>query len=349
MNRVCAVLAMLALGFWMLPCAQVHAAGKELFVYNWSEYMPDSVLEDFEEETGIKVIMSTYDSNEALYAKIKMVDGAGYDLIVPSTDFVSKMIKDGLLQPLDKSKLSNFGQLDPHILNQAFDPGNIYSVPYMWGSTGIAINTTNPAAATVTSFEDLWKPEFKGKLLLPNDMRGVLAIGLKRLGYSLNETDPAKVKEACALLQELVPSVRVFDSDSPKQALLNNEVVAAVLWNGEAYIASTENEAIRYIYPREGFSLWVDNLCIPKNAANVDNAHTFINYLLRPEVAAFICQGMGYSTPNDGAQALLPEGVRANPIVYPADADVSRGEFEVDLGPAVKTYEECWMQLKTAQ
>ena len=331
----------------LMLASQALAASKELYVYNWSEYMPDSVLADFTKETGIKVIMSTYDSNEALYAKIRMVEAKGYDLIVPSTAFVARMSKEGLLRPLDKSKLTNLGNLDPQLLNQAFDPDNTFSVPYMWGSTAIAVNTKDPAAAQLTSFADLWKPELAGKILLPNDMRGVLGMGLKRLGYSLNETDPAKVAEACELLMPLMASVRVFDSDSPKQALLNNEVMAAVLWNGEAYVAAGENPDIRYVYPAEGFSLWVDNLCIPKNAANVENAHLFIDYLLRPEVAAFICQEMGYSSPNLAAQATLPEDVRGNSIVYPAKTDMARGEFETDLGPAVKAYEECWMRLKT--
>lgn len=331
----------------LLLTSQALAGSKELYIYNWSEYMPDSVLADFTKETGIKVIMSTYDSNEALYAKIRMVEAKGYDLIVPSTDFVARMRKEGLLRPLDKSKLTNLGNLDPQLMNQAFDPDNIFSVPYMWGSTAIAVNTKDPAAAQLTSFADLWKPELAGKILLPNDMRGVLGMGLKRLGYSLNETDPAKVAQACELLMPLMANVRVFDSDSPKQALLNNEVLAAVLWNGEAYVAAGENPDIRYVYPAEGFSLWVDNLCIPKNAANVENAHLFIDYLLRPEVAAFICQELGYSSPNLAAQATLPEDVRGNSIVYPAKADMARGEFETDLGPAVKAYEDCWMRLKT--
>lgn len=325
------------------------AVSKELYVYNWSEYLPDSVLRDFTKETGVKVIMSTYDSNEAMYAKVRMMDGKGYDIVVPSTDFVARMRKDGLLQPLDKTKLTNLGHLDPDLMNQSFDPDNTYSVPYMWGSTAIAVNAKNPVTADITSFADLWKPELKGKILLPNDLRGVLAMGLKRLGYSLNEEDPAKVAEACELLMPLMPSVRVFDSDSPKLAVLNNEVLAAVLWNGEAYAAASENPDIRYIYPTEGFSLWADNLCIPKNAANVENAHLFIDYLLRPEVSAFICQEMGYSSPNLAAKALLPEEVQENEIVYPSHEIMTRGEFETDLGPAVKAYEECWMRLKTGK
>lgn len=333
----------------LLFAVQCLAASKELYVYNWSEYMPDSVLDDFRKETGIKVVMSTYDSNEALYAKMKMVDGKGYDLIVPSTDYVSRMHQDGLLRPLDKDLLPNLVNLDSHLLNQAFDPGNVYSVPYMWGSTAIAVNSKDPAAATVTSFADLWNPELRGKLLLPNDMRTVLGIGLKRLGYSLNELDQARVEEACDLLLPLMDSVRVFDSDSPKQALLNNEVQVAVLWNGEAYIALGENPDIHYIYPPEGFSLWIDNMCIPKNAVNIENAHLFMDYLMRPEVAAFICQELGYSSPNTKARELLPQEVRESEVVYPSDEIMQRGEFEISLDSAVKFYEESWVKLKTGR
>lgn len=343
MKKIVMTLAML------LFTVQCLAASKELYVYNWSEYMPDSVLDDFRKETGIKVVMSTYDSNEALYAKIKMMDAKGYDLIVPSTDYVSRMQQEGLLRPLDKDLLPNLVNIDPHLLDQAFDPGNRYSVPYMWGSTAIAVNTKDPAAATVKSFADLWNPELRGKLLLPNDMRGVLAIGLKRLGYSLNELDPDKIKEACELLLPLMDSVKVFDSDSPKQALLNNEVQVAVLWNGEAYIATEENSDIHYIYPPEGYSLWIDNMCIPKNAEHIENAHLFMDYLMRPEVAAFICQELGYSSPNRKAQELLPPEVRENEIIYPSDEVMSRGEFEISLDAAVKFYEESWVKIKTGR
>ncbi len=321
------------------------AAEKNLYIYCWSEYIPEAVIERFTEKTDIQVHLSTYDSNEAMYAKVKMT-GKGYDLIVPSTDFVARMRREGLLLPLDKSRLTSLGNLAPRLLDRPFDPGNVYSVPYMWGSTGIAVNTADPAAAGVTAFADLWKPELKGKLLLPNDMRGVLGMGLKRLGYSLNDTDPAHIQQACELLKPLMAGVRVFDSDSPKQALLNNEVQAAVLWNGEAYIAAGENPALRYIYPAEGFALWLDSLCIPKGAANIEAAHRFIDFLLQPDVAAEISIEMGYSSPNLKAMDLLPPEVRANPIVYPGEADLARGEFEVDLGEAARAYDQCWTGLK---
>lgn len=322
------------------------AVSEELHVYNWWDYLPAGVLRDFTKETGVKVTMSTYACDEAMYAKMCMTDGGGYDIVVPSTDFTARMRKDGLLQPLDKTKLTNLKHLDPGLMNQPFDPDNIYSVPYIWGSTGIAVNVKNSVAAGITSFADLWNPELKGKIFLPDNLRGVLPIGLKRLGYSLNEKDPSKVAAACELLMLLMPSVRVSDPDSFKPALLNNEVSAAVLWNGEAYSAAGENPDIRYIYPQEGFGLWVDNLCIPKNAVNVENAHLFINYLLRPEVSAFICQEMGYSSPNLAARALLPEEVRENEILYPSHEIMARGEFETDLGAAARAHAKCWTRLK---
>lgn len=333
----------------LLLCAAsgAWAAEKKLYVYCWSEYIPEAVIEQFTAETGIKVVLSTYDSNEAMYAKVKMT-GKGYDLIVPSTDFVSRMRKEGLLLPLDKKLLGNLGNLNPKTLDQPFDPGNTYSVPYMWGSTAIAVNTADPVAAAVTSLADLWKPELKGKLLLPNDQRSVLGLGLKRLGYSWNETDPARIQKACELLKPLMANVRVFDSDSPKQALLNNEVQVAVLYNGEAYIAANENPKIHHIYPAEGFGLWLDSLCIPKGAKNVAQAHAFIDFILQPKVGAAISTEMGYSSPNLKAMELLPADVRNNPIVYPDEATMARGEFETDLGKIERVYEKCWTSLKTA-
>jgi spermidine/putrescine transport system substrate-binding protein len=329
---------------WMMPTCVFSS---ELYIYNWSEYMPQSILDDFRKETGIKVHMATYDSNEAMYAKVKMLGGKGYDIVVPSTDYVARMIRDGLLRPLDKSQIPNLVNLDPKLLGQRFDPENTYSIPYMWGSTSIAINTKDPIAAQVSSLADLWNPALRGKILLPNDMRGVIGLALKRMGRSLNEVDPQVVSQACDTLPDLVRNVRLFDSDSPKQALLNGEVSVAVLWNGEAFIASRENRNIRYIYPAEGFSLWIDSLCILNGAKNIKEAHRFIDYILRPEVAARIAGEFTYSSPNLAARNLLDGEVRQSPVVYPPAEVMARGEFETDLGDAVKAYEACWMRIKT--
>ncbi|WP_319763716.1 extracellular solute-binding protein [Maridesulfovibrio sp.] len=337
---------LLGLALILLYSVPAFAGSNELYLYIWSEYIPDEVVENFTKETGIKVHMSNYDSNEAMYAKIKLA-GKGYDLIVPSSDYVSLMRRQGLLLPLDKSKLSNFSNLAPKFTNQAFDPDNKYSIPYMWGSTAIAVNTGMVGKDMVNSVTDLWKPELNGKLLLPNDTREAFAIALKLLGYSVNETDPARIEEAYQKLKLLIPSVRVFDSDSPKQALLAEEVAVGVVFNGEAFIANQENPDIKYIYPPEGYSLWIDSMCIPKGAKNIDEAHAFLNYLLRTDVSAKISAEMGYSTPNTKAVNLIPEEVRKNPIVYPPAEVVERGEFEDYLGESMKLYEDYWIKLKT--
>jgi spermidine/putrescine transport system substrate-binding protein len=203
------------------------------------------VLADFTKETGIRVNIATYDSNEAMYAKVKLV-GKGYDLVVPSSDYVGLMRRQGMFTPIDVKKISNFNLVAPQFTNQSFDPGNTYSVPYMWGSTALAINTSLLPRQMVQKAADLWKPELKGKLLLPNDPREVMGIGLKVLGYSINEKNPEHLRQAYEKLKTLMPSVRVFDSDSPKQALLSGEVTAGLVWNGEAYTANKENKASQH-------------------------------------------------------------------------------------------------------
>lgn len=339
MKRIIAAL------LFVLVASTAFAADREVYVYIWSEYIPDAVVEQFTEETGIKVHLSTYDSNEAMYAKVKLV-GEGFDLIVPSSYFVSKMRKENMLLPLDKAKLSNWVNLMPKFTDMAADPGGKYSVPYMWGSTAIAVNGNFVDPASITSVEDLWKPELDGKLLLPNDPREVFGLALKSLGYSFNETDPAKVKAAFDKAKVLAPRVRVYDSDSPKQALLSGEVAVGVVWNGEAYIANSEDPAVKYVYPKEGFSLWLDSFAIPRGAKNIDEAHAFLDYILRPDVAATICTEMGYSTPNAKALDLLSAEVRDNPIVYPSEEVLARGEFLDDLGEATRLYDDYWVKLK---
>lgn len=347
MKTLCCTRLAAALLLTLTMAAQALGADKTLNLYIWSEYIPDALIAAFTKETGIKVNLSTYDSNEAMYAKVKLV-GKGYDLIVPSSDHVGLMRREGLLLPIDITKIPNFSLIAPQFTNQGFDPGNKYSVPYMWGSTAIAVNTAHFKEESVQGLADLWKPEFKGKLLLPNDVREVMGIGLKSLGYSINEKNPEHLRQAFAKLQGLMPSVRVFDSDSPKQALLSGEVSVGLIYNGEAYVANGENKAIRYIFPKEGFSLWLDSFCIPKGAQHVEAAYRFLDYVLRPKVAAAISQEMGYSSPNTKAMEHLPEGMKNNPIVNPPPQEVARGEFLDSLDEqTLKLYEEYWVKLKT--
>ncbi|QKF66116.1 iron(III)/spermidine/putrescine ABC transporter, periplasmic substrate-binding protein [Arcobacter venerupis] len=324
----------------------LFANEKVLYVYNWSEYMPDSVLKNFTKETGIKVKYSTYDSNEAMYAKIKTIGSSSYDVIVPSTYYVNKMSKENLLVKLDKSKLPNYKNLDKKLLSRPFDPNNDYSIPYVWGSTGISYNA-NLVSEKIDSWKNLWSPEYKNSILLNDDMREVFGIALKILGYSSNSTNPKEIEEAYNKLKELLPNVKMFYSESQKQVYLNEEVKLGMNFNGEGFMANEENEAIKYIYPKEGALLWIDSLVIPKGAKNIDNALAFINYLLKPEVSKIISEEIGYASPNAKTLELLDEKTRNNRMIYPNEEDLINSELQLDVGEALPVYEKYWEKLKT--
>ncbi len=339
---------MLAVLLVVLPAVGL-AAEKRVVVFNWSEYMPDAVIAQFEKETGIQVVYSTYDSNEAMYAKVKLMNAGGYDIVFPSTYFVNRMRREGLLAPLDKSRLPNLKHLDPSLLDKPYDPGNTYSLPYLWGTTAIGVNARMVDPATVKSWRDLWRPEFKGRVMLSDDLRDVFGMALSLLGHSANTTDAAQIEAAYKELAALIPNVRVFESGSPKQPFLNQEVAIGMIWNGEAYMAAKENPDIRFVYPEEGPMIWLDSLTILKNAANVENAHAFIDFLLRPEIGAAISEEVGYASPNAAAVALLEEPVQTDPTVYPPRAIIDKGEFQLDVGDAILIYEKYWQKLKSGQ
>lgn len=338
----------LALSLLMLGCT-LFGEEKVLYVYNWSEYLPQKVIKQFEKETGIKVKYSTYDSNEAMYAKIKTDKKSSYDVIVPSTYFVSKMSKEGLLSPIDKTKVPNFTNLDPKLLYKSFDPKNDYSVPYLWGTTGMSYNSSLLPKGSVTSWADLWNPKYKKSVLLTDDLREVFGMTLKVLGYSANDTDPKHIEEAYKKLQTLRPNVKVFNSESPKQVYLSEEVKLGMNFNGENYMANKESPDIRYVYPKEGIMVWVDSLVIPKNAKHKANAHAFINFILKPEIGKTISEEIGYASPNTAAVKLLPKSVQTNRIIYPTAQDLTKSEFQTDIGSAVKVYEKYWERFKAGK
>jgi len=348
MKRLLVALALLLSVFaTTAEAAQEPQEDKVLYVYNWSEYMPQEVLDRFTTETGIKVVYTTYESNEAMFAKLKLLQGKGYDIVVPSTYFVSLMREQGLLSKIDKTKLTNFRNLDPTVLGGPFDPENDYSVPYMWGSTGMMVNTKHVDPATVKSWKDLTRPEFKGKVLLSSDMRDTMGIALKALGYSVNTTNEEEIKAAYEFLVALKPSVLVFNVESTKQAFIGEEVSIGMSWNGDAVIAMEENPNLAFIYPQEGLPLWLDSLCIPSGAKHKNNAHTFIDFTLRPEIAKLIVEEYLYSTPNTAGWELLSEDLKENAAVSPTKEDLGASEFTSSVGEAKAVYERYWELLKT--
>lgn len=338
-------------------CAQPAgpAGGEEQVVnlFAWSEYVPQALLDGFTEETGITVNYDAYSSNEEMYAKIS-AGASGYDIIQPSDYWVGVMSRQGLLEELDLSQIPNLANVDPALPYDLYDPGHRYSVPYQWGSASLAVNT-EAITEPITSYMDLWKPEFAGRIVLLDDERQVIGMALLALGYSPNTTDPGELEQAKELLLDLVPNVRLFDSDTPSTALLTGEADIGLIWNGEAAIAHAENPAITYVYPREGTVFWYDNLAIVKGSEHVAAAHAFMNYVLRPEVSLLITAEFPYSNPNAAALALLqsqdPEAYEAY-MSFPAtnpSAEALAGAFVLeDVGEATAIYDTIWTEIKTA-
>ncbi|MEI8595619.1 extracellular solute-binding protein [Photobacterium sp. Hal280] len=327
-----------------LVSGSVNAADEELVFMNWGPYISTELREQFTKETGIKVIYSTYESNETMYAKLK-AHPEGYDLVVPSTYFVAKMRDEGMLQKIDKSKLSNFKNLDPNYLNKPFDPNNEYSIPHVLGITGLAVNTEMYDPADFDSWEDLWDPKYRGQLMLMDDTREVHHIALKILGYSGNTTDPKQIAEAYEKLKELMPNVLVFNSDNPAAPYMAGEVGLGMLWNGSAAAAQREGLPIELVWPKEGGIYWVDNLSITSNAKNIEAAHKMIDFLLRPDVAAKISEETGYLTGVEASNAKYKD----NPTLFPPKEELERGEFQNAVGDANILYEENFLKLKAGQ
>jgi len=234
-------------------------------------------------------------------------------------------------------------------MNKPYDTDNRYSIPYLWGSTAIAVNGKDLDASKITRWSDLWKPEYAGKLMLMDDVRDNFLMALKVAGFENNTTDENEIRQAYEKLKALRPSIKMFNSDAPKVPFIQGNVSLGVIWNGEAYMAQEEMDDLIYIYPEEGAVLWVDSFVIPKGAANVENAHKFIDFMLRAESAKAAIEELGYAAPNTAAMPLLDEALRNNKTVFPDEEDIAKGSFHQDLGDAILIYEKYWELFKAGQ
>lgn len=343
MRRLFAVLGTLLVVsmLWAVPVL----GAETLNIYNWTEYMPDSILRDFEAEFGIRVVYDTYANNEEMLAKL-LAGGLGqYDLIVPSDYMVGIMIEEGLLEEIDHSLIPNLVHLGKEYLDTPYDPGNRYSLPYLWGTTGIAYNTRY-ISEPITSWNDLWNPAYNRRVMLLDDSREVVGMALQALGYSANETSAAALRAARDKLAELAPRVIAYDNGIGKDLLVSEEVWIAHAWNGDAALAMEENPHITYVLPKEGGVTWQDNLAIPKGAPNKRAAHLFIDFLYRPEISARLAQEFPFGTPNVAALELLPEEVRSNPAAYPDPEALAKAEWLVDVGEATEEYDRIFTETR---
>lgn len=316
-------------------------------VYNWANYIPKDVIDRFEKETGIKVNYSTYDNNELLYTKIKANPRAGYDIVVPSSFIVERMRKNNLLLKLDKSKIPNLVNINPSLLNQSFDPGNRYSVPYLWGTTGILINSNYYADGDIQSWEDLWNPKYKNQITVLDSLRDMMGMSLKTLGYSLNDQDADHIKAAYMKLKMLVPNIQAFANNAAQQVYINEDSRLGMMPSGNANMIVSEYPFFKFIYPKDGAIIWIDNMVIPRGAWHVENAYRFINFILRPEIAKRIATQVGYSTPNLAAIKLMSKAERANRILNPLPEDLKNAEVESYIdSQSMQLYLKYWEMLK---
>ena len=344
-----------------------QAEDKVLHVYNWSDYIAEDTLENFTKETGIKVVYDVFDSNEVLEAKL-LAGSSGYDVVVPSNPFLAKQIKAGVFQKLDKSKLPNWENLDKDLLKalQPSDPDNLYAVPYMWGTIGIGYNPEKVKAALgedapVDSWDLVFKPENMEKLKscgvsFLDSPTEILPAALHYLGYKPDTTNKDELKKAEELFMQIRPSVAYFHSSKYISDLANGNVCVAIGYSGDIYQAKARAEeagnevTVKYNIPKEGAGTFFDMLAIPADANNVDEAHVFINYLMKPEVMANITNYVQFPNGNAAATPLVDEAIRTDPGVYPSQAVLQKLYTFPDLDPKTqRTMTRSWTKIKSGR
>ena len=315
-----------------------------LHLFTWSDYTEETVVRQFEERFGIKVVTDTFGSNEELLAKLQG-GAAGYDVVVPSDYMVSILIKQGLLADLDQAKIPNLAHVYKHLKGLYYDPKNAYSVPYLWGTTGIGYNA-DLVSPPPDSWQVLWDKRYKGKISLLNDEREVFGMALRVAGESLNAVEPAKLQAAKKRLMAQKALVKTYTSENYDQLLVSGEVALAHGWSGTIMRAAAERPSIKYVIPKEGGTIWQDNLCVLKTSAHLGEAMAFINFLLEPQIAALITAKVKYASASEEARLFVPKEIAQNPAIYPPEAVIARMEWIKDVGEAIKVYDRAWTELK---
>jgi len=332
-------------------CGDPSKLSKSVSFYNWADYIDPEVLTKFKEECGVSVIYDTFSSNEDLLAKLQ-AGATGYDLIVPSDYMVSIMLQLQMLKPLDHANIPNLANLYPRFTETPYDAGNVYTVPYQWGTTGIGYNLDGTGEIP-DSWAWIFNPEqaaqFKGKISLLNDQREVIGAALKYLGYSMNSVDPAALEEAKQTILAIKPNIATFDSDSFGDILVSGEVLFGHGYSGNYYqiIYANEEKNLGYAIPTEGGTIWTDNLAIPKTAPNPYTAEILINYLLDPEVGAAISNLTYFASPNQAAEPFIAEEITGNPGIYPPEETSEKLEFLNELGEGTLLWDRIWTEIKS--
>ncbi|EFR45397.1 ABC transporter substrate-binding protein [Streptococcus pseudoporcinus] len=317
----------------------------KLVIYNWGDYIDPALLKKFTKETGIQVQYETFDSNEAMYTKIKQ-GGTTYDIAVPSDYTIAKMIKEDLLVKLDKKKLKGMDAISKEFLGKSFDPKNDYSIPYFWGTVGIVYNDQQVKHAP-KHWKDLWRPEYKDKIMLVDGAREMLGVGLTTFGNSVNSKNMDQLKAAEKRLQTLTSNIKAIVADEMKGYMIQGDAAIGVTFSGEASEMLANNKHLHYVVPTEGSNLWFDNLVLPKTMKHEKEAYAFLNFINEPENAAQNAEYIGYATPNIKAKAMLPKEIKEDPAFYPTNETIKKLEVYDNLGNYwLGVYNDLYLQFK---
>lgn len=323
-----------------------EAKAKTLQIAIWSNYVTSEMLAEFEKQTGIKPVVSNYSSNEELLAKLQ-AGGSDYDVIVPSDYMVLGMTRLGLLHKIDRALVPNAANLDPKFMGKSYDPQNEYSLPFDWGTVGIAVNRNMYKGAPIKGWKDLFsRADLAGKFTLLDDVREVLAAALKSQGLSLNSRNPAEIKKAQAVIEGVKKKLKGFTSET-SQALGNGELAVAHAYSTDAMLASSRTGGkIDYILPEEGGTLWVDNLAIPAGAPHPKEAHLFLDFMLDPARLAATVNRIFVAPTHLKVFDLLTPELKANKTLFPDAAALAKFEMMEDLGDDLKHWDRAWTEIK---
>ena len=334
----------------------VSSGANQLYVYNWGEYIDESVIEEFEEETGIEVVYDLFETNEEMYPVIE-AGAVRYDVVCPSDYMIQKMAENGLLAEINFDNIPNLSQIDPIYLerSKSFDPENKYSVPYTWGTVGILYNTERIKELGVpapTKWSDLWDERYRGEILMQDSVRDAFMVALKMRGYSMNSTDPEELAQARDLLIQQKPLVQAYVVDQVRDKMIGGEAAVGVIYSGEMLYIQEESAGadftLEYVVPEEGTNIWIDSWVIPANARNKENAEKWINFLCRPDIAKKNFDYITYSTPNKGAYEMLEDELKNNQALFPDVNQMANSEVFQYLGDeADSLYNEMWKEVKS--
>ena len=335
-----------------------RSGSNELYVYNWGEYIDEDVIDQFEEETGIKVIYDMFETNEEMYPVIE-AGGVNYDVVCPSDYMIQKMRENDLLAEINFDNVPNLDQIDPTYLemSKSFDPENKYSVPYTWGTVGILYNTKRLEELGMdvpTKWSDLWDERLDGEILMQDSVRDAFMVALKKDGYSMNSDNEDELQQAKQDLIDQKPLVQAYVIDQVRDKMIGGEAAIGVIYSGEMLYIQNEvkdlglDYDLKYVIPEEGTNLWIDSWVIPKNAKNKENAEKWIDFLCRPEIAKQNFDYITYSTPNKGVFDLLDEEIQNNKALFPDIDSLKDSEVYEYLGDEVDAvYNELWKEVKS--